>query len=177
MLPFAALLAKRCFRPTSWLTQPDPSKGLIVSVWPTDASGRGQTMVQVTTGEPEPEGCESKAEAAQTLGAARAPKQCRDERAGRGNVTEQITALLVAYAVGIPQSKPFAIREPRSGSCRGSRGGRCKCVVRKVDSPRYSAKTATTPMQYPRVRLSRVMSRRQTESPRNHREVSPGRTL
>ena len=37
-----------------------------------------------TTGEPEPEGCESKAEAAQTPGAARAPKQCRDERAGRG---------------------------------------------------------------------------------------------
>ena len=71
-----------------------------------------------TTGEPEPEGCESKAEAAQTPGAARAPKQCRAERAGRGNVTEQITALLVAAAVGIPQSKPFAIREPRAGSCR-----------------------------------------------------------
>ena len=33
-------------------------------------------------------------------------------------MTEQITALLVGAAVGIPQSKPFAIREPRSGSRR-----------------------------------------------------------
>ena len=73
------------------------------------SGGTGTT----TTGEPEPEGCESKAEAAQTLGAARAPKQCRDERAGRGNVTEQITTLVVAASVGIPQSKPFAIRERR----------------------------------------------------------------
>jgi hypothetical protein len=36
------------------------------------------------TGEPEPEGCESKAEASQTPGAAKAPKQCRDKRSGQG---------------------------------------------------------------------------------------------
>jgi hypothetical protein len=54
------------------------------------------------TGEPEPEGCESKAEAAQTPGAAIAPKQCRDERAGQGNATERITTLLFATAAGTP---------------------------------------------------------------------------
>ena len=48
------------------------------------------------TGEPEPEGCESKAEASQPPGAAKAPKQCRDERAVQGNATERITTLLVA---------------------------------------------------------------------------------
>ncbi|HZF22673.1 MAG TPA: hypothetical protein VE030_04300, partial [Burkholderiales bacterium] len=35
------------------------------------------------TGEPEPEGCESKAEASQTPGAAKAPKQCRDNEQDR----------------------------------------------------------------------------------------------
>jgi hypothetical protein len=35
------------------------------------------------TGEPEPEGCGSKAEASQTPGAARAPKQCRDNEQDR----------------------------------------------------------------------------------------------
>src|SRR5439155_8329733 len=35
------------------------------------------------TGEPEPEGCESKAEASRTPGAAKAPKQCRDNEQDR----------------------------------------------------------------------------------------------
>ena len=35
------------------------------------------------TGEPEPEGCESKAEASQTPGAAKTPKQCRDNEQDR----------------------------------------------------------------------------------------------
>jgi hypothetical protein len=57
------------------------------------ASGRGSQDKKLLfwgteTGEPEPEGCESKAEASQLPGAAKAPKQCRDERAGQGNATE-----------------------------------------------------------------------------------------
>jgi hypothetical protein len=53
-------------------------------------------------GEPELEGCASQAEASQLLGAAKAPKQCRDERTGQGNATERITTLLVAAAVETP---------------------------------------------------------------------------
>jgi len=53
------------------------------------------------TGEPEPEGCESKAEASQTPGATKATKQCRDNEQDRKRDRTDPT-LLVAAAGGTP---------------------------------------------------------------------------
>jgi hypothetical protein len=69
------------------------------------------------TGEPEPEGCESKAEASQTPGAAKAPKQCRDNEqdgkrdrtdhhfAGRRRGRNAVIQNLARYASAVLESR------------------------------------------------------------------------
>jgi hypothetical protein len=90
------------------------------------------------------------------------------------HATERITFLLVAAAVGTPYSKPSPIREPRSGSRRGSRSGSCKCVGRKLGCPRNSAKTTRRRHAHPRVRLSRDLTPANRITDEIYREVSPG---
>src|ERR1700757_4433733 len=99
MVPFSALPARRSFQPPDGAFRQLGSKGFVTHLRPTDASRPGQTMVQVTRGSQNRKGAEGKAEASQTPGAAMAPKQCRDERAGQGTRPKRIPTLLVAAAV------------------------------------------------------------------------------
>src|SRR4029077_3509112 len=55
------------------------------------------------TGEPEPEGCQSKAEASQTPGAAKAPKQCRDNEQNKKR--DRTDHHFAGRAGGTPQYK------------------------------------------------------------------------
>jgi hypothetical protein len=112
------------------------------------ASGRGSPDKKLHFwgnrhgGEPEPEGCESKAEASQTPGAAKAPKQCRDERAVQGNATERITTLLVAGRCRNgrnPNHSHFANSGMAVAGILAAVGANAWLGNR--DAPEYSAKT------------------------------------
>ncbi len=108
------------------------------------------------TGEPEPERCESKAEASQVPGAVK-PRSSAETNGQDRNATERISILLVAAAVGTPYAKSSSIGERRSGSRRripraataNAWGGN------RVTTPESLAKTTGERHAHPPVRISR----------------------
>src|SRR5258708_37520380 len=85
------------------------------------------------TGEPEPEGCGSKAEASQPPGAAKAPKQCRDNEQVRKRDRTDHHLAGRSRREELRNPKPPAIRERRSGSQRrGAENGNRKSMGRKL---------------------------------------------
>ena len=74
------------------------------------------------TGEPEPEGCESKAEASQAPGAAKAPKQCRDNEQDRKRDRTDPTLLVAAAEGNAVIQNPRDTRAPFWKSKMGQSG-------------------------------------------------------
>ena len=127
------------------------------------------------TGEPEPEGCESKAEAARTPGAAKAPKQYRDERAGQGNATERITTLL--FAAAIEKQYPNHSHFASSGLAdAGIFAAALQMRGKETGPPRNTRQRPRDDANaLPRVRLSRDLTLANRITGEIYWKVSPGK--